>query len=111
MRNHYITLGVCRGDAEDELKKAFRKLAKENHPDQCGNDPAKAAIMAEVNIAWGVLGGGVTRNAYNKRQAALYGTCEPCKGNGFTYKQRGFNGRILSKCPACKGAGTEKEEK
>ena len=111
MKNHYITLGVCKGDAETEIKKAYLKLAKENHPDLHANDPAKAAIMADANIAWNVLGSLALRNAYNKRQAVVYGTCEPCKGNGFTYKQRGFNGRVLSKCPVCKGSGTEKEEK
>jgi len=111
MRNHYITLGVCRGDAEAEIKKAYLRLAKENHPDLNHNDAAKAAIMADVNIAWNVLGSFALRNAYNKRQTVMYGTCVPCKGNGFTYKQLGFKGRVLAKCPVCKGSGTEKEEK
>ena len=110
MINHYITLGVCRGDSEVEIKKAYLKLAKENHPDLNGNDPHKAQRMADVNIAWGILGSAALRNGYNKRQTTLYGTCELCKGKGFTYKQRGFNGRVLTKCTVCNGAGTEKVE-
>ena len=108
--NHYITLGVCRGDADEEIKRAYSKIAKANHPDLHANDADKAQVMAEANIAWGILGNPATRNAYNKRQATLYGVCIDCESKGYVYKQRGFKNRVLAKCNVCNGAGTDKAE-
>ena len=108
--NYYIILGVCKDDSDEEVRRAYLKIAKANHPDLHANDPAKATTMAEANIAWGVLGNPATRHAYNKRQAILYGVCANCNARGFTYRGRGFNRRVLSKCAVCNGAGTEKTE-
>lgn len=56
MRNPYDILGVPRQAGEAEIKKAFRKLAKEYHPDHNANDPKAKDKFAEVNAAYEILG-------------------------------------------------------
>jgi DnaJ-class molecular chaperone len=60
MRDPYDVLGVGRSASEAEIKRAYRKLAKENHPDRHSGD-AKAqkraqAKFAEINSAYEILG-------------------------------------------------------
>lgn len=50
--NPYEVLGLERGASEDEVKKAYKKLAKKYHPDVTGNDPDAAKKMQEINEAY-----------------------------------------------------------
>lgn len=54
-RDYYEVLGLDRGAAEADIKKAFRKLAKENHPDLNPGDKAAEARFKEINEAYEVL--------------------------------------------------------
>jgi DnaJ-class molecular chaperone len=51
----YATLGVSRGAGEDEIKKAYRKLAKELHPDRNRDNPKAAEKFGKVAQAYELL--------------------------------------------------------
>src|SRR5882724_6118394 len=55
MREPYTVLGVPKSAGSAGIKKAFRKLAKQFHPDQ-NKDPKAAAKFAEVNGAYEIVG-------------------------------------------------------
>lgn len=55
MSDHYAVLGVSRDASADELKRAYRKLARQYHPDANPNDPEAAEHFKEVNRAYEVL--------------------------------------------------------
>jgi DnaJ-class molecular chaperone len=55
MRDPYQVLGVARGASEAEIKKAYRKLAKENHPDRNADNPKKLEMFKEANGAYELL--------------------------------------------------------
>jgi DnaJ-class molecular chaperone len=51
----YTTLGVARGASEDEIKKAYRKLAKELHPDRNKDNPRASERFSQVTQAYDLL--------------------------------------------------------
>jgi DnaJ-class molecular chaperone len=56
MRDPYQILGVAKDASHGDVKKAFRKLAKQHHPDQHPNDPKAKDRFSEVNGAYEILG-------------------------------------------------------
>ena len=64
-RDYYDVLGVNRNASENEIKKAYRKKAKQYHPDANPNNPGAEARFKEVNEAYEVLRDDDKRSAYN----------------------------------------------
>ena len=65
MRDPYSTLGVSKSASADEIKKAFRRLAKQYHPDQ--NKDAKAKErFAEINGAYEIVGDETKRGQFDR---------------------------------------------
>ena len=61
MTDHYATLGVERNATQDEIKRAFRRLASQHHPDK-GGDTKK---FQEIQAAYDTLGDEAKRQAYD----------------------------------------------
>src|SRR6516165_6760257 len=66
MRDPYQVLGVNRSANESEIKKAFRRLAKQHHPDRNKEDPKAKDKFAEVNAAYEILGDKDKRSKFDR---------------------------------------------
>lgn len=66
MRDPYQVLGVARGASDAELKKAFRKRAKELHPDRNRDDPKAQDKFSELNAAYEIVGDETKRKQFDR---------------------------------------------
>lgn len=64
-KNYYETLGVPQNASSDDIKKAYRKLVKEYHPDLHPNDPSCAEKFKEINEANEILSDEKKRKQYD----------------------------------------------
>ena len=64
-RDYYSILGVSRDAAEEEIKRAYRRLALKYHPDRCSGDPESEERFKEINEAYAVLGDRDKRREYD----------------------------------------------
>ena len=65
-KDYYATLGVARDASEDDIKKAFRKLARKYHPDVAKDKKTAEAKFKEINEANEVLSDPVKRKKYDQ---------------------------------------------
>ena len=81
--DYYKALGVEPKATLDEIKKAYRKLAKQYHPDSTGGDKAKESRFKEISAAYDVLGDKVKRAKYDEvRELYRSGRVRPGGGRG-----------------------------
>ena len=62
-KDYYDILGVTKSSSPDEIKKAYRKLAHQYHPDKQGGNEEK---FKELNEAYSVLSDGAKRAQYDR---------------------------------------------
>lgn len=88
--DYYETLGVQRNSSDDDIKKAYRKLAMKYHPDRNKGDKAAEAKFKEINEAYETLKDPQKRAAYDRyghdayKNAASGGGFNPGAGGGFS---------------------------
>jgi molecular chaperone DnaJ len=71
-QDYYATLGVQRDASADDMKKAYRKLAMQFHPDRNPNDAKAETRFKEVNEAYDVLKDDQKRGAYDRYGHAAF---------------------------------------
>jgi molecular chaperone DnaJ len=73
-KDYYNVIGVPASATQDEIKKAYRKLAAKHHPDKNPNDPKAAERFKEISEAYQVLGDADKRKQYDQmRQLGAFG--------------------------------------
>ncbi len=82
-RDYYEVLGVARDAGEDDLKKAYRKLAMQWHPDRNQGNAEAEAKFKELNEAYDVLKDAEKRAAYDRFGHAAFEQGGPGGGGGF----------------------------
>ncbi|MBF0487434.1 MAG: DnaJ domain-containing protein [Nitrospirae bacterium] len=83
-KDHYATLGVSKTATHDEIKKAFRKLARKCHPDLNPGSKECEAKSREINEAYDILGDEKKRKEYDNAARNPFGA-----NNGFEYFNNG----------------------
>ena len=86
IKDYYQILGISEKATEEQVKKAYRKLALEHHPDRNPNDPNSEERFKEITEAYGVLMDPLKRREYDRyRENPFTG---PRGGPGFGYSQQ-----------------------
>ena len=93
MRDPYTVLGIAKTASADDVKKAFRKLAKKYHPDQNKGDPKTQEKFSEASAAYEILGDEKKRAQFDRGEIDAEG------------KPRGFEGFGAGGGPHRRSAG------
>src|SRR5438270_6194092 len=94
-QDYYATLGVARDASAEDLKKAYRKLAMQHHPDRNPGDKKAEARFKEVNEAYDVLKDEQKRAAYDRYGHAAFEAGSGAGPGGFDFAGGGGLGDIF----------------
>src|ERR1044072_6562927 len=83
-RDYYEILSVARTASDEELKKAYRRLAVQHHPDRNPGDKAAEEKFKEINEGYQVLSDPQKRQAYDQFGHAGLGDMGGLGGGGFS---------------------------
>lgn len=89
-KDYYSIIGVASTATDDEIKKAYRRLAKKYHPDANANDPKAAEKFKEISEAYNVLGNAEKRKQYDDMRR--FGAFDGMGGAGGGRPGGGFPG-------------------
>ncbi|MBA3451707.1 MAG: DnaJ domain-containing protein [Deltaproteobacteria bacterium] len=87
--DYYKALGVSEKASADDIKRAYRKLAKANHPDSTGGDKKKESRFKDISNAYDVLGDEKKRALYDQVRAGGGSMRGNPFGGGGVYTQQG----------------------
>lgn len=90
MRDPYQILGVAKDASHADVKKAFRKLAKQHHPDQNPKDPKAKERFSEANAAYEILGDEKKRGQFDRGEIDAEGKPRHPGFEGFPRGAGGF---------------------
>ena len=85
--DYYKALGLTQSASADDIKRAYRKLAKANHPDSTGGDKAKESRFKDISNAYDVLGDAKKRALYDEIRSN--GGMQQGFPGGYTYTAQG----------------------
>src|SRR5256714_15149986 len=99
-RDYYEVLGVSRDASEADIKKAYRKLARQYHPDRNPGDKAAEARFKEVQEAYDVLSDKSKKAKFDKfghagGEAPFGGGAGPFGAGGGPFGGGGFNAQNI----------------
>jgi len=92
VRDPYDILAVKRDAKADDIKRAYRKLAKAYHPDRNANDPKAKDRFAEINAAYEILGAEDKRKAFDRGEIDAEGKQRFRPQEGFGAGRGGAHG-------------------
>jgi curved DNA-binding protein len=92
-KDYYETLGVARDAGEEDIKKAFRKLARQYHPDVAKNKKQAEEKFKEINEAYEVLGDPTKRKRYDELGSNWNSGADFRPPPGWESARGGFRGR------------------
>ena len=76
----YKVLGVSKGASQEEIRRSYRKLAREHHPDANRDDPKSEERFKEIQHAYEILSNPEKRRQYDEGPRAFFGAGDPRQG-------------------------------
>lgn len=92
MRDPYTVLGVTRAASDADIKKAYRRLAKDNHPDRNADNPKKLELFKEANSAYAMLSDPEQKGRFDRGEIGADGNPTSPFGGGFNAGRDPFAG-------------------